>query len=99
MKFTSAQDELALVRAAQTDTEVFAVLYDRYVQRLYHYCYHRTNNVHDAEDLTAKRFWLRWRHFRVIGVMVTSRPGCSPSPVIRLWITTAARRTSPWKNR
>jgi RNA polymerase sigma-70 factor (ECF subfamily) len=56
MKFTSAQDELALVRAAQTDTEVFAVLYDRYVQRLYHYCYHRTNNVHDAEDLTAQTF-------------------------------------------
>ena len=56
MQFTPAQDESALVRAAQTDSEVFALLYDRYVQRLYHYCYHRTNNVHDAEDLTAQIF-------------------------------------------
>ena len=56
MQFTPAQDESALVRAAQTDSEVFVLLYDRYVQRLYHYCYHRTNNVHDAEDLTAQIF-------------------------------------------
>jgi RNA polymerase sigma-70 factor, ECF subfamily len=56
MQFSSAQDESALVRAAKTDTEVFALLYDRYVQRLYHYCYHRTNNVHDAEDLTSQTF-------------------------------------------
>jgi RNA polymerase sigma-70 factor (ECF subfamily) len=56
MQFSSAQDESALVRAAQTDSEAFALLYDRYVQRLYHYCYHRTNNVHDAEDLTAQTF-------------------------------------------
>ena len=56
MQFTPAQDESALVRAAQTDGEVFALLYDRYVQRLYHYFYHRTNNVHDAEDLTAQTF-------------------------------------------
>ena len=56
MQFTPAQDESALVRAAQTDTRAFAMLYDRYVQRLYHYCYHRTNNVRDAEDLTAQTF-------------------------------------------
>jgi RNA polymerase sigma-70 factor (ECF subfamily) len=56
MQLTPPQDESALVRAAQTEPEAFAVLYDRYVQRLYHYCYHRTNNVHDAEDLTAQTF-------------------------------------------
>jgi RNA polymerase sigma-70 factor (ECF subfamily) len=56
MQFTSAQDESALVRAAKTDREVFALLYDRYVQRLYHYCYHRTNNAHEAEDLTSQTF-------------------------------------------
>jgi len=56
MQFTPAQDESALVTAAQTDTEMFALLYDRYVQRLYHYCYHRTNNAHDAEDLTSQTF-------------------------------------------
>jgi RNA polymerase sigma-70 factor (ECF subfamily) len=56
MQFTPAQDESALVRAARTDTEVFALLYDRYVQQLYHYCYHRTNNITDAEDLTSQTF-------------------------------------------
>jgi RNA polymerase sigma-70 factor (ECF subfamily) len=56
MQFSPTQDESVLVRSAQTDTGAFAVLYDRYVQRLYHYCYHRTNNVHDAEDLTAQTF-------------------------------------------
>jgi RNA polymerase sigma-70 factor (ECF subfamily) len=44
------------MRAAKTDAGAFALLYDRYVQRLYHYCYHRTNNVHDAEDLTSQTF-------------------------------------------
>ena len=56
MQFNQTQDEAALVRAAKTDVEVFALLYDRYVQPLYHYCYHRTNNVHDAEDLTSQTF-------------------------------------------
>lgn len=56
MQFTSTQDESALVRAAGTDVEAFALLYDRYVQPLYHYCYHRTNNVHEAEDLTSQTF-------------------------------------------
>lgn len=56
MQFSPAHDESVLVRSAQADSGAFAVLYDRYVQRLYHYCYHRTNNVHDAEDLTAQTF-------------------------------------------
>ena len=45
-----------MVRAARTDTEAFAQLYDRYVQRLYRYCHHRTDNVRDAEDLTSQVF-------------------------------------------
>jgi RNA polymerase sigma factor (sigma-70 family) len=56
MQSTLSQDDPALVRAARTDAEAFARLYDRYVQRLYHYCYHRTNNVRDAEDLTSQVF-------------------------------------------
>jgi RNA polymerase sigma-70 factor (ECF subfamily) len=56
MHFASAQDESASVRTGKTDAEVFGLLYDRYVQRLYHYCYHRTNSVHDAEDLTSQTF-------------------------------------------
>jgi RNA polymerase sigma factor (sigma-70 family) len=56
MTSASTQEESALVRAARTDSAAFALLYDRYVQRLYHYCYHRTLNVRDAEDLTSQVF-------------------------------------------
>jgi RNA polymerase sigma-70 factor (ECF subfamily) len=49
-------DELTLVRAAQTDAQAFGALYDRYVQRVYRYCYYRTNHAPDAEDLTAQIF-------------------------------------------
>jgi RNA polymerase sigma-70 factor (ECF subfamily) len=49
-------DEPTLVRAAQTDVQAFGALYDRYVQRVYRYCYYRTNSAPDAEDLTAQIF-------------------------------------------
>lgn len=56
MQLTQMKDELALVRAAQTDAQAFGALYDRYVQRVYRYCYYRTNSPADAEDLTAQIF-------------------------------------------
>src|SRR4051794_20155636 len=34
----------------------FAVLYDRYVTRVYRYCYRRLENRHDAEDATSAIF-------------------------------------------
>ena len=56
MQYPSAQDQADLIRAARTDTEAFGLLYDCYVQPLYRYCYHRTNNARDAEDLTSQTF-------------------------------------------
>jgi RNA polymerase sigma-70 factor (ECF subfamily) len=56
MQISQTIDEPALVRAAQTDAQAFGALYDRYVQRIYRYCYYRTNNAPDAEDLTAQIF-------------------------------------------
>lgn len=56
MQLDPSSSETAVVGAAKTDAGAFAILYDRYVQRLYHYCYHRTNNAHDAEDLTSQTF-------------------------------------------
>src|SRR5512145_1244886 len=56
MQRTQTLDEPALVRAAQTDAQAFGALYDRYVQRVYRYCYYRTNSPPDAEDLTAQIF-------------------------------------------
>lgn len=49
-------DEAALVRAAQGDREVFGLLYERYVERIFNYVFYRTGNVHDAEDLTERVF-------------------------------------------
>ena len=56
MQLTQTKDEPALVRLAQTAAQAFGALYDRYVQRVYRYCYYRTNSPLDAEDLTAQIF-------------------------------------------
>ena len=56
MQISQTMDELALVRAAQTDAQAFAAIYDLYVLRVYRYCYYRTSSPHDAEDLTAQIF-------------------------------------------
>src|SRR5512144_929908 len=56
MQLTQTKDESALVHRAQTDTQAFGALYDRYVQRVYRYCYYRTNSIPEAEDLTAQIF-------------------------------------------
>jgi len=56
MQLTQTTDESALVRRAQTDAQAFGLLYDRYVQRVYRYCYYRTNSPPEAEDLTAQIF-------------------------------------------
>lgn len=49
--------EAALVEIAREDPHAFAGLYERYVDRIYAYIYHRVGNVHDAEDLTARTFY------------------------------------------
>lgn len=46
--------ELAL--AARADFTAFEQLYRRYVNRVYRYCYSRTDNAADAEDLTGQTF-------------------------------------------
>lgn len=46
-------DEDSLVEAARTDREAFGVLYDRYVDKVYHYIIRRVGDESAAEDLTA----------------------------------------------
>lgn len=47
----------ALVRLAQDgDAEAFALLYERYVEVVYRYVYHRVGSHHVAEDLTSETF-------------------------------------------
>ncbi len=49
-------DDAQLIEAAQRDSTQFAPLYRRYVTPIYRYCYSRTGNVPDAEDLTSQIF-------------------------------------------
>ncbi len=47
-----------LVRRAQAgDADAFGALYDRYVDGIYRFCYHRTTNAPLAEDLTSETFF------------------------------------------
>jgi RNA polymerase sigma-70 factor (ECF subfamily) len=49
-------DDRELVRLVKNDYGAFDILYRRYVTPVYRYCYARTDNVTDAEDLTALTF-------------------------------------------
>ncbi|MFQ6057472.1 MAG: sigma-70 family RNA polymerase sigma factor [Anaerolineae bacterium] len=49
--------EDSLVERAKEDPVAFGLLYERYVEKIYNYIFHRTGNRHDAEDLTARTFY------------------------------------------
>jgi RNA polymerase sigma-70 factor (ECF subfamily) len=51
------EPEDILVEQARSDPAAFGQLYQRYVDRIYNYIFHRTGNQHDAEDLTARTFY------------------------------------------
>ena len=48
--------DLADVRAAQGDRAAFGVLYRRYLERVYGYCFYLLGDHHDAEDVTERTF-------------------------------------------
>lgn len=52
----AAATDQDLALAARNDFAAFEILYRRYVNRVYRYCYSRTDNAADAEDLTAQTF-------------------------------------------
>ena len=53
----TTNEEAALVCQAKNDPEAFGVLYERYIERVYAYIYHRIGNAQDTEDLTARTFY------------------------------------------
>lgn len=59
--YTNAE-EMDLVEWSKDDTHAFGELYERYVTRIYNYCFYRTGNQHDAEDLTARVFMRALKH-------------------------------------
>lgn len=52
----SIEDERELAVLAKTDRNAFGILYDRYVQRIYGYCYRRLQRAEEAEDVTSLVF-------------------------------------------
>ena len=52
----ATESDEALVERAKVDPQAFGELYERYLARIYSYCYYRTRNVSEAEDLTEKVF-------------------------------------------
>lgn len=52
-----ATEEAALVLQAKRDPAAFGALYERYIDRVYAYIYHRVGNAQDTEDLTARTFY------------------------------------------
>jgi len=59
---TADQEDSAWLVAAQKDPRAFGELYERYVDRIYSYIYHRVGNVHDAQDLTSRTFYRALSH-------------------------------------
>lgn len=54
---SAAQEEAALVEQAKEEPAAFGILYERYIDRVYAYIYHRVGNAQDTEDLTARTFY------------------------------------------
>jgi len=48
--------DLTDVRATQADRAAFGVLYRRYLDRVYGYCFYLLGDHHDAEDATERTF-------------------------------------------
>ncbi|MFC1959281.1 RNA polymerase sigma factor [Chloroflexota bacterium] len=60
--YEEATDAHLVQWARDSDPEAFGELYKRYVKKIYNYIYYRTNNHHDAEDLTARVFYRALGH-------------------------------------
>jgi RNA polymerase sigma-70 factor, ECF subfamily len=56
------ETEEQLIERAKQDPDAFAVLYERYVDRIYAYVYYRTGDAREAEDLTARVFYRALAH-------------------------------------
>lgn len=48
--------DLEDVRAAQVDRAAFGILYRRYLDPVYGYCFYLLGDHHDAEDATERTF-------------------------------------------
>jgi RNA polymerase sigma-70 factor (ECF subfamily) len=76
-------EERALAVRARVDRASFGVLYDRYVDRIYAYCYRRLQTREAAEDATSDTF------LKAIAAIGKYRPEAGS---FRAWLFTIAHR-------
>lgn len=76
--------DLAAVRAAQRTRGEFAVLYRRYLDRVYAYAFYQLRDHHDAEDATERTFMQALRGIRSFD---------DRGSTFRAWLFTIAHHT------
>jgi RNA polymerase sigma-70 factor (ECF subfamily) len=77
-----ARRDREAIRRAQTDPHAFAEIYERYVDAIHAYCYHRTHDPDLALDLTQQIF------VRALQGVARFNPNASSS--VRSWLFTIA---------
>ena len=77
------EDERLLAVRSRVDRDSFALLYDRYVNRIYGYCFRRLQTREHAEDATSETF------LKAIASIATYRPEAGS---FRAWLFTIAHR-------
>ena len=103
----AGREERLVVAAVAGDAAAFAAHYDLHLERVYRYCYYRTGNRPDAEDLAQQTFLLAWRAIRrAVTPLQVSEVGLVRSRVTRThspgWVPGCDRlhyagsRTVPW---
>ena len=60
--YEHVEESELITNAIEGDKVAFGELYQRYVERIYNYCYYRTGNHQDSEDLTARVFMRALSH-------------------------------------
>jgi RNA polymerase sigma-70 factor (ECF subfamily) len=77
------EDERLLAVRSRVDRDSFALLYDRYVNRIYGYCFRRLQTRERAEDATSETF------LKAVASIATYRPEAGS---FRVWLFTIAHR-------
>lgn len=77
-------DHELITRASRRDREAFGDLYQRYLEPVYRYCYHRLGSVQEAEDLTEQIFLKAWEY-------LTGSRQSRPVEHFRAWLFRIAR--------
>jgi RNA polymerase sigma-70 factor (ECF subfamily) len=60
--FEPLNEENAVARASQGDSDAFSLLYELNVDRIYNYVYYRVGSETDAEDITSRVFYKAFAH-------------------------------------